>query len=1207
MKATALLVKVRGDGKAFAKAAANSLGVSGSDIETVLRVPPDSSFGIGLIQTGATWLRVDTAGDVQNAWNRAHALIATRGSLGIAGAEEIITAEPDFEQEWIVGNQPPPGGPAFAPAAAPACVFNDQTDVGGQAKGPRAGWSTGNEFSQLAKAAGSVSDAKQKAIIIAHLDTGFDPGHGCKPVNLALNKQHNFVVGENPDDATDVTHSGVLKNPGHGPGTIGILAGGKINRPEWSGYTDPIGGAPFSTIVPIRIANGVVHFTTSSMAKGFNYAISIGAHVLTMSMGGLTSDLLVDVVNLAYDNGVFLVTAAGNHFSFTPMPTSIVFPARYRRVLAACGVMADGRPYWGLRPLTMQGNHGPDSKMETALGAYTPNIAWPERGCANNVDMDGAGTSSATPQIAAAAALWIAEHWNTLKNYPPWARVEAAREALFRSAGKSTAKMGAAETKEMIGKGVMQAHAALSRLPVPVVDLTKLPPARPSWPWLNLLTEGGVSLGPRSKAQERQIPMLKLELTQMAQRFGSIDGAIADPDLPAEKIPVYERIRYLERALEEGNPSKPLRRFLENLPGIQATRREVLPVTPIKRHLRTPENPARRLRVYSLDPSLAQSNDFFTVNETTLSLPWDEEPEGLHKPGRDVKPGPVGEYLEVVDVDPASNKVYDPIDLNDKFLLAQDGLAPSEGNPQFHQQMVYAVGMLTIGTFERALGRKALWAPYWDASKRRQAPVQRLRIYPHALRAANAYYSPDKRALLFGYFQSSDETTGGVAPGSMVFTCLSSDIIAHEMSHALLDGLHHRFTEASNPDVPAFHEAFADIVAIFQHFTFTNLVRFEIGRVKGELTAATLLGGLAMQFGQGSGRDGPLRNYSDPSNGEFNYQNTEEAHDRGSILVFAIYDAFLKIVARRSADLIRLATGGTGILGASALHPDLVERLTDETTKVAKQILNICIRALDYCPAVDITFGEYLRGLVTADTDAMPEDPWGYRVALIEAFRTRGILPRDVKTVSKETLTWNTYFDKDSSAWIKDAVRSLDVGWNLDMDRADVMEVNEKNRWKFWNALNAAFKVNPELLRQFGLQRHVPRYNNEGDVVSTRNRNAETFFEVYGVRPARRVAQDGSFRTELVASSISASRSGMTKRTTRAAGSGLEEGRPSSSIRGRATPRCATASSRIRTRSRQERQRLCGRDVGLSPLRSLYFGGEAIEPFAIMHSKMGGY
>ena len=77
----------------------------------------------------------------------------------------------------------------------------------------------------------------------------------------------------------------------------------------------------------------------------------------------------------------------------------------------------------------------------------------------------------------------------------------------------------------------------------------------------------------------------------------------------------------------------------------------------------------------------------------------------------------------------------------------------------------------------------------------------------------------------------------------MVFTCLSSDIVAHEMTHALLDGLHRRLQEASNPDVRAFHEGFADIVAVFQHFTMPELVRFEIGRAGGDLSAARLLSG----------------------------------------------------------------------------------------------------------------------------------------------------------------------------------------------------------------------------------------------------------------------------------------------------------------------------------------------------------------------------
>ena len=60
-----------------------------------------------------------------------------------------------------------------------------------------------------------------------------------------------------------------------------------------------------------------------------------------------------------------------------------------------------------------------------------------------------------------------------------------------------------------------------------------------------------------------------------------------------------------------------------------------------------------------------------------------------------------------------------------------------------------------------------------------------------------------------------------------------------------------------------------------------------------------------------------------------------------------------------------------------------------EASKVAGQMLNICIRALDYCPPVDIMFGEYLRALITADFDLVPNDRLGYRIAFIEAFRKR--------------------------------------------------------------------------------------------------------------------------------------------------------------------------------------------------------------------------
>src|SRR5688572_22582144 len=127
---------------------------------------------------------------------------------------------------------------------------------------------------------------------------------------------------------------------------------------------------------------------------------------------------------------------------------------------------------------------------------------------------------------------------------------------------------------------------------------------------------------------------------------------------------------------------------------------------------------SRSLRIFTFDPSLAMQFDLAGIGEITITVPW--EPS--------LSVGPCGEYLEVVDVDPASGVAYTPVNLNHQWVLAQDGVPPSETNPLFHQQMVYAVAMTTIGHFERALGRVALWASHRTPDGAEQF-VRRLRIY----------------------------------------------------------------------------------------------------------------------------------------------------------------------------------------------------------------------------------------------------------------------------------------------------------------------------------------------------------------------------------------------------------------------------------------------------------------------------------------------
>ena len=85
----------------------------------------------------------------------------------------------------------------------------------------------------------------------------------------------------------------------------------------------------------------------------------------------------------------------------------------------------------------------------------------------------------------------------------------------------------------------------------------------------------------------------------------------------------------------------------------------------------------RKLRGYAFDPSLSLKTDTVDINELVYVLPWEE-----------LTPGPVGEYLEIIDYDPTISRFYKAVDLNETYVLVEDGIRPSESNPLFHQQIV---------------------------------------------------------------------------------------------------------------------------------------------------------------------------------------------------------------------------------------------------------------------------------------------------------------------------------------------------------------------------------------------------------------------------------------------------------------------------------------------------------------------------------------
>ena len=387
----------------------------------------------------------------------------------------------------------------------------------------------------------------------------------------------------------------------------------------------------------------------------------------------------------------------------------------------------------------------------------------------------------------------------------------------------------------------------------------------------------------------------------------------------------------------------------------------------------------RNLQVYATDPMSGRRSSFRVV----VDVP--NEPNLL--------PGPQGDLIEVIDYDGSQNCYYEPVSLNDPALLMTSGLAPNDADPRFHQQMVYAVASKVIESARRALGRPITF--------RRSARQPRLKMLPHAFYGANAFFDRRLNAVLFGYFRASTSQPGANLPGQMVFSCLSHDIIAHEVTHAIVHRLRPYFIEPTNPDVLAFHEAFSDLVALFQRFTYRDILRDQIRTARAKLRSIELLTDLAPQFGYASGMREALRSAvrkADPQA----FAKTRGAHARGAILMGAVFDGFFRTYVRRVADLLRLGGVAEGQLSAT-LDPDLVDRITNEVASLADYVLRMCFRAFDYLPPLDLTFGDFLRALVTADYEVNPRDPTELRFNIIEAFRERGIYA-DVASLAEEAL-----------------------------------------------------------------------------------------------------------------------------------------------------------------------------------------------------------
>jgi len=164
-----------------------------------------------------------------------------------------------------------------------------------------------------------------------------------------------------------------------------------------NGYLKGI--APGATLMNGKVLDKTIGGYTSWIIKGIDWAISNGANIISMSLGGLPGDsdpLFEEAINTAWEKGVIVVTSAGNS---GPGPSSISSPGMESRALTVGASDVYNN-------ITFFSSRGPSPN-----GIVDPDIVAPGRGILSlepgGLYTIASGTSMSAPAVAGVAALLL--------------------------------------------------------------------------------------------------------------------------------------------------------------------------------------------------------------------------------------------------------------------------------------------------------------------------------------------------------------------------------------------------------------------------------------------------------------------------------------------------------------------------------------------------------------------------------------------------------------------------------------------------------------------------------------------------------------------------------------------------------------------------------------------------------------------------------
>jgi len=230
-----------------------------------------------------------------------------------------------------------------------------------------------------------------------------------------------------------------------------------------------------------------------------------------------------------------------------------------------------------------------------------------------------------------------------------------------------------------------------------------------------------------------------------------------------------------------------------------------------------------------------------------------------------------------------------------------------------------------------------------------------------------------------------------------------------------------------------------------------------------------------------------------------------------------------------------------------------------------------------------------LRGLITADSDLVEDDPFGYRVAFVEAFRRRGIYPLDLDTLSVDTLRWQGVdFARPTRQYktILDQLRRYADRCFYLSDREALFVATRKAREALHETLKKMFAATPAFAATLGLDPHLT-------------------FEIHELRRCIRIGPDGQHRPQII-TALTQTRplavDGLPQPQMFRGGSMLVVDLAQPAIEYKITKRIDSA-------TRQQRTAAFLRDTLADPLRTLLLMPNRDEPFAALHSlaDLGGF